>query len=61
LAVGGSGVRAFGSSTVADATTWSNQYTALQITTNGFYVNFNSSYKNGTNKSGETYRYIAFR
>lgn len=61
LAVGGSGVRAYGSSSVADATTWSNQYTALQITTNGFYVNFNSSYKNGTNKSGETYRYIAFR
>ena len=61
LAVGSSGIRAYGSSSVADATTWSNQYTALQITTNGFYVNYNGSYKNGTNKSGETYRYIAFR
>lgn len=61
LALGGSGVRGYSSTTVADATTWSNNYTAIMITTNGFYVNYNSTYKVNTNKNGETYRYIAFK
>lgn len=60
IAVGASGVRSYSSSSLTDATTWSNTYTAIQITTNGFYVNYSSS-KVATNKSGETYRYIAFR
>lgn len=61
IAVGNSGTRAYTSSSLTDATTWNNFYTSLMITTNGFYVNYASGYKNNTNKSGETYRYIAFR
>lgn len=60
IAVGASGVRSYSSSSLNDAATWNNTYTAIQITTNGFYVNYSSS-KAATNKSGETYRYIAFR
>lgn len=61
LALNGSGVRGYYSSSVADASTWNNNHSAIMITTNGFYVNFNSANKVNTNKNGETYRYIAFR
>lgn len=62
LAVGGEGVTAYNSSGVY-ARTWNNSYTCLMITTNGFYVNYNSSnsIKVRTNTSGVSYRYIAFR
>ena len=33
----------------------------MMITTNGFYVSYVANNKIATNKSGETYRYIAFR
>ena len=61
LAVGTYGLRTRSCTSSAHETTWSNTHTALLITTNGFYVNYNSSNKIATNKSGETYRYIAFR
>ena len=61
LAVGTYGLRTRSCTSSAHETTWSNTHTALLITTNGFYVNYSSSNKIATNKSGETYRYIAFR
>ncbi len=60
LAIGSAGVCAYNSSGVY-ANNWNNTYTALMITTNGFYVNYNSSAKTRTNTSGVTYRYIAWR
>ena len=60
LAVGGAGLTAYNSSGTY-ARTWNNNYTCLMITTNGFYVNYNSSQKVRTNTSGVSYRYIAFR
>lgn len=61
IAVGAHGLRSRQCTVVSHETTWSNSDTALLITTNGFYVNYYSSTKVSTNKSGETYRYIAFK
>lgn len=60
LAVGTHGVASLLSGT-ANESSWSNAYTALLIGTNGFWVNYNAENKIGTNSTGETYRYIAFR
>lgn len=60
VAVGSAGAAGYGcSSTYAE--TWSDSYTALMITTNGFYVNYSSANKVRTNTSGKSYRYIAWR
>lgn len=61
LAVGTYGIRTRSCTSASHETSWSNTHTALMITANGFFVNYNSSNKIATNKSGETYRYIAFR
>ena len=60
IAIGSSGVAGYNCSTTY-ASTWHDSYTALMITTNGFYVNYSSSYKVRTNTSGRSYRYIAWR
>lgn len=61
LCVGGYGLRTRSCTAISHETVWSDTHTAMMITTNGFYVNYNASNKVATNKSGETYRYIAFR
>lgn len=61
IAIGTNGIRAYGSTDIAHATTWNDYYSALQIADKGFYVNYHSTCKNCTNKQGESYRYIAFR
>lgn len=71
MAVGQYGIRSRDSSSSTDATTWSNQYTALlpgEDSGNdfaGFWVNYysgSSAEENiSTNKSGVLYHYIAFR
>lgn len=60
IAIGSSGVAGYNCSTTY-ASTWHDSYTALMITTNGFYVNYSASYKVRTNTSGRSYRYIAWR
>ena len=60
IAIGSSGVAGYNCSTTY-ASTWHDSYTDLMITTNGFYVNYSSSYKVRTNTSGRSYRYIAWR
>ena len=60
IAIGSSGVAGYNCSTTY-ASTWHDSYTALMITTNGFYVNYSTSYKVRTNTSGRSYRYIAWR
>lgn len=61
LAVGNRGLRVRSCTAVSHEYSWSDLHTGLLITTNGFYVNYNSTYKIATNKSAETYRYIAFK
>jgi len=61
LCVGNNGLRSRQCTVVSHETTWSNSDTAMLITTNGFFVNYNSSTRVATNKSGETFRYIAFK
>ena len=61
MAVGSMGNRSVECTAASHETSWSNTHTALMITTNGFYVNYASSYSVYTNTSGMTYRYIAFR
>ncbi len=60
IAIGSSGVAGYNCSTTY-ASAWHDSYTALMITTNGFYVNYSASYKVRTNTSGRSYRYIAWR
>lgn len=60
IAITGNGIRSLDSTSIADASVWSDDHTALMITTNGFYVNYKSG-SIGTNVSGEGYRYIAYR
>ena len=60
IAIGSAGVAGYNCSTTY-ASVWNDNYTALMITTNGFYVNYSSSYKVRTNTSGRSYRYIAWR
>lgn len=62
IAIGSSGVAGYNCN-ITYASTWNDNYTALMITANGFYVNYNSSstYKVRTNTSGRSYRYIAWR
>lgn len=61
LCVGTYGLRTRNCTTPSHETSWSNSDTAMMITTNGFYVSYVANNKIATNKSGETYRYIAFR
>lgn len=61
LCVGTYGLRTRSCTAASHETSWSNTHTAMMITANGFFVNYDSSNKIATNKSGETYRYIAFR
>lgn len=61
ICIGTYGLRSRSCTASSHETSWSNSHTAMMITTNGFYVNYDSSNKIATNKSGETYRYIAFR
>lgn len=61
LCVGANGLRTRSCTSQSHETTWSDTHTAMLIGDGGFYVNYDSSNKIATNKSGETYRYIAFR
>ena len=61
LCVGTYGLRTRSCTATSHETSWSNSHTAMMITTNGFFVNYDASNKIATNKSNETYRYIAFR
>lgn len=61
LCVGTYGLRTRNCTAPSHETSWSNSDTAMMITTNGFYVSYVANNKIATNKSGETYRYIAFR
>ena len=65
VALGAYGLRSPASTLNSHATTWDDEYTALLIDDTGFFVNFRDSETPeeliATNKSGETYYYIAFR
>ena len=63
LCIGEYGLRSRGSSSQSHETLWNNEHTAMMINDSGFFVSYNSSTFRGpaTNKSGETYRYIAWR
>ncbi|MCD8198385.1 MAG: hypothetical protein LUE24_14695 [Lachnospiraceae bacterium] len=61
LAVGNRGLRIRSCTAVNHEYSWSDNHTGLMIGTNGFYVSYNASYNIMTNKSSETYRYIAFK
>ena len=65
IAAGATGLRVPASTNSADATTWSDTYTALMIGETGFYVNYNHGTDQAdnvdTNELGVSYRYIAFR
>lgn len=60
LALPGLAVSAGIGSVTYDAT-WSDSYSVLMITENGFKVNYYSNRKVGSNVDGMTYRYIAFK
>lgn len=61
LCVGGYGLRSRQCTVQSHETSWSNTHTAMMINDNGFWVNYSSGNKVATNKSGESYRYIAWR
>lgn len=61
ICVGTHGVRSINSTELSHETTWNDTNTAILITNNGFWVNFNSSSQIATNAADETYRYIAFK
>lgn len=65
FALGAYGLRSPASTLASHATTWDNDYTALLIDDTGFFVNYRESdvpeERIATNKSGETYYYIAYR
>lgn len=65
FALGAYGLRSTASTLTSHATTWDNDYTALLIDDTGFFVNYHESSvaeeRIATNKSGETYYYIAYR
>jgi len=61
LCVGRYGLRSRTCNEQSHETTWSNTHTAMMINDTGFWVNYASGYKVATNKSGESYRYIAWR
>lgn len=61
LCVGEYGLRPRNCTDQSHETTWSNTHTAMMINDTGFWVNYASGYKVATNKSGESYRYIAWR
>lgn len=65
LALGAYGLRSMASTLPTHATTWDDQYTALLITDNGFYVNYHegetAEERIATNQNSETYLYIAYR
>lgn len=65
VALGAYGLRSPASTLASHATTWDNDYTALLIDDTGFFVNVRESEtpeeRIATNKSGETYYYIAYR
>ena len=65
LALGAYGLRSLASTLPSHATTWDDQFTALLIADDGFYVNFYEGEtveeRIATNADGETYLYIAYR
>lgn len=61
LCVGEYGLRPRTCTDQSHETTWSNTHTAMMINDTGFWVNYSSGNKVATNKSGESYRYIAWR
>lgn len=65
VALGAYGLRSPASTLNSHATTWDDDYTALLIDDAGFFVNFRDGETPeemiATNKSGETYYYIAYR
>lgn len=61
LCVGEYGVVSAMCSVQSHETEWNNPHTAALISDTGFWVNYQASYKVYTNKSGMSYRYIAWR
>ena len=65
VAIGQYGMVRGDNSVAANATVWSNDYTALLIDEGGFYVNYKAgttaAEKISTNTGGKTYHYIAYR
>ena len=60
FAISTRGVRATNSQSETDATTWSDDYTALMCVENGFKVNFVAD-SISTNDNGVTYHYVAYK
>lgn len=61
LCVGNYGLTPRGCTVQGHETAWNASHTAMLINDTGFWVNYSSGNKIATNKSGISYRYIAWR